>query len=155
MATQDTSHARFFIPQRSPAENLVRSWQLPPHLEDLSLEFVRLSGVMPKGGERRSDKGLYAADAKDWLEAGYTVQDMHEAYQRCNGRFSITHLGALFRDVQDYKRQNPQQAAMQTQTNSAAFWFYTTSGERRLRVDDRVFTGDEATRIAAEMGVVG
>lgn len=125
MAQQDNSHALFFIPQRTPAENMVRSWQLPTHLEDLSLEFVRTTGVTPKGGDKRSDKGLYAADAKDWINAGYTAQDFQEAYQRCNGKFPITHLGALFRDVQENKRHAQPKA-----DDDSANMVYTPSGKR-------------------------
>lgn len=126
MATQDNSHALFFIPQRSPAENIVRSWQLPQHLEDLSLEFVRTTGIMPKGGDKRSDKGLYATDAKDWLAAGYTAQDFQESYQRCNGKFPITHLGALYRDVQENKRQ----AVPVADNDDAANMVYIPGGQR-------------------------
>ncbi len=125
MAQHGNSHDLFFISQRSPAENLVRSWQLPTHLEDLSLEFVRTTGVTPKGGDKRSDKGLYAADAKDWINAGYTAQDFQEAYQRCNGKFPITHLGALFRDVQENKRHAQPKA-----DDDSANMVYTPSGKR-------------------------
>lgn len=152
MAIQGKSHDLFFIPQRSPAENTVRGWKLPPHLEELSIEFVKLTGVTPKGGDKRSDKGVYLADAADWIKNGYTVDDMREAYQRCNGKFPITHLGALYRNVQEHKRLNPT-PVINSPTRSDAFWFYTTSGEQRLKVGDNVYRGEEAARVAVEMGV--
>ena len=126
MAQHGNSHDLFFITQRSPAETLVRSWQLPQHLEDLSLEFVRTTGVMPRGGTKRSDKGIYAADAKDWLDAKFTVEDMQEAYQRCNGKFPITHLGALFRNVQENKRH----AQPKADNDESANMVYIPGGQR-------------------------
>lgn len=87
-------------------ERVVRSWHLPQHIEDLSIEFVRMTGLEPKDG-KRSDRGVYAADAADWIKAGFTVADMKEAYATAQGRYTVTHLGALFRKTQELRAARP------------------------------------------------
>ena len=88
-------------------ERIIRSWNLAQHLENISIEFVRLTGITPKGGEKRGDKKLFALGASDWLKAGFTVADMKEAYALAQGRYTVTHLGALFREVQKLRAQRP------------------------------------------------
>ena len=88
----------------------MRAWGLPQHLEDLSLAFVRLTHVEPKPGNK-GDKGMYAYDAKTWLDAGFTEETMKQAYKRGKGHYKIVHLGALFREAQDIRAESSQAAA--------------------------------------------
>ncbi len=104
--TFDGFYGKVFEPPKNAAEQVVRSWCMAQHLEDLSIEFVRLTGITPKDG-KRGDKGLYAADALEWLAAGFTVADMKEAYAAALGKYTVTHLGALFRKTQELRAQRP------------------------------------------------